>query len=205
MYKKDQETLYKEWINTRDHTNAGLAQGYGLRIGPDKKRLVFCRNSFMNLLNLGRFRWSTLNTTKLVLGYNTHKNVENTNASASQETVDSVLFYLYGIAKQFGESYAMRFVSTLTKFKIRDEERDIIDLPSCITKHSLFEKWCFSRGWIATTDNAGCYRFEARNTEENFWEDCETQEVCSWWKFLELWRVHLPHVCIRAPCYDTCG
>jgi hypothetical protein len=41
--------------------------------------------------------------------------------------------------------------------------------------------------------------------EETFWEDCETQEVCSWWKFLELWRVHLPHVYILVPCYDTCG
>jgi hypothetical protein len=80
MYKKEQEPLNKEWINTRDHTSAGLAQGYGLRIGPDKKRLVFCQNSFMNLLNLGRVRWSTLNTTKLVLVSNTHKNVENKNA-----------------------------------------------------------------------------------------------------------------------------
>jgi hypothetical protein len=109
------------------------------------------------------------------------------------------------MADQFGEIYAMRFVRMLTKFNLCDEERGIIDLPSCITNHSLFKKWCFSRRWIATTDNTGCYTFEARSTEETFWGDCETQEECSWWKFLELWRVHFPHVHIRAPCYDTCG
>jgi hypothetical protein len=85
----------------------------------------------------------------------THKNIENKNASASQETA-GVLFYLYDIAKQFGESYSTRFVRMLTKSKLRDEERGIIDLSSSITEHSLFEKWCFSRGWIATTDNTGC-------------------------------------------------
>jgi hypothetical protein len=73
MSKKEQEPLYKEWINARYHTSARLAQGYGLHIGPDKKRLVFCRNSFMNLLNLGPVRWSTLKTTKLVLGSNTQE------------------------------------------------------------------------------------------------------------------------------------
>jgi hypothetical protein len=92
MPKKEQEPLYREWINARDHKRPGLAQGYVLRIGPDKERLVLCRNSFMNVLNLGRFRWITLNSTKLVLGANKHKNVESKNASASQETVDSVLF-----------------------------------------------------------------------------------------------------------------
>jgi hypothetical protein len=84
MSKKDQEHLYKEWINDQDHILNGLAYGYGLRIGPDKKCLVLCRNSFMNVLNLGRARWITLNSTKLVLGANKHKNVENKNTSARQ-------------------------------------------------------------------------------------------------------------------------
>jgi hypothetical protein len=75
----------------------------------------------MNLLNLGWVRWSTLDKTKLVLGANKHKNVESKNASAIQETVDSVLFYLYGIANQFGESYMTRFFRMLTKFKLCDE------------------------------------------------------------------------------------
>jgi hypothetical protein len=37
MTKTEQEPLYKEWINARKHTGAGIGQGYGLRIGPEKK------------------------------------------------------------------------------------------------------------------------------------------------------------------------
>jgi hypothetical protein len=109
------------------------------------------------------------------------------------------------IFNQFDESYAMHFTRMLTNFKLHDEECGSIDLTSSITKHSLFEKWCFSCGWIATTDNTGCYKkFEARNMEATFWKDSETQEVCAWRKFLELWRVHLPQVHMHVPCYDTC-
>jgi hypothetical protein len=93
----------------------------------------------------------------------------------------------------------------LTNFKLRDEEKAIIDLPNSITKRNLFEKWCFLRGWKAITDNIGDYKFEDRNTKETFWEECDTLEIFSWWKFRDLWNRHLPHVRIRAPCYDTCG
>jgi hypothetical protein len=65
---------------------------------------------------------------------------------------------------------------------------------------------CFLRGWKAIPDNIGNYKFEERNTEEIFWEECDTAlEICSWWKFHDLWNRYLPHVRIRAPCYDTCG
>jgi hypothetical protein len=103
--------------------------------------------------------------------------------------VDSVLSYLSDIAKQYGECYAMRFVRMIMKFRLRDEE-EMIDLPSNITKQS----------WIARADNCGVYSCEEQNTEKTFWEDCETQEICSWWKFRELWAKHLPRVRIRNPC-----
>jgi hypothetical protein len=109
-------------------------------------------------------------STRLSLGSKKHKHITNNNASASQETIDPVLFYFHGITKQFGESYATQFVRMLIKFKPRDEDKGIIDLPSSIMKHSFFEKWCFSLGWKTTTDNTGCYKFEDRNTEETFWD-----------------------------------
>jgi hypothetical protein len=78
-------------------------------------------------------------------------------------------------------------------------------LPNSITKRNIFEKWCFLRGWKAIPDNIGEYKFEERNTKETFWEECDTIEICSWWKFRDLWNRYLPHVRIRAPCYDNWG
>jgi hypothetical protein len=80
--------------------------------------------------------------------------MRNTNAAVSQETSDSVVSYLTDIEKN-GESYATRFMRMLTKFKLRDEEKGIIDLPNSITKRNIFEKWCFLRGWKAIPDNIG--------------------------------------------------
>jgi hypothetical protein len=205
MTKKEQEPVFKEWINARDITSAGVSQGYGLRIGPNKGWVALCQNSFKNMLHLRRKRWNTLYCTRLRLGSNIHKNMGNTNAAVSQETNDSVVSYLTDIAKQFVESYATRCVRMLTKFKLREGEKGIIDLPNSITKRNLFEKWCFLRGWKAILDNIGDYKFEERNTKETFWEECDTLKICSWWKFRDLWNRHLPHVCIRTPCYETCG
>jgi hypothetical protein len=57
-------------------------------------------------------------------------------------------FNLYGIAKQFGESYATRFVRMLTKFKLRDEERGIIDLPSSINYQSQSIREVMLQPWV---------------------------------------------------------
>jgi hypothetical protein len=128
----------------------------------------------------------------------------NTNAAVSQETSDSAFSYLTDIARQFGESYETRFVRMLTKFKLRDEEKGTIDLPNKIKKSNLFENLCFLRGWRAILYNIGDYKFEERNTDDTFWEECDTLNISSWWKFCDLWNHYLPHVRIRSPCYDTC-
>jgi hypothetical protein len=168
MTKNEQEPVFNEWINARDTTSAGVSQGYDLRIGPNKRRVALCQNYCKNMIHLRQERWNTLYCTRLHLESNIHKTVGNTNAAVSQETSDSAVSYLTDIAKQFGESYATQFVQMLTKCKLRDEEKGIIDFPNSITKRNLFEKWCFLRGWKAIPDNIGDYKFEERDTKETF-------------------------------------
>jgi hypothetical protein len=124
--KKEKEPVFKEWINARDITNADVSQGYGLRSGPNKGWVALFQNSFKNMLHLRQKRWSTLYCTCLHLGSNIYKNMGNTNAAVSQETSDSVVSYLTEIAKQFGESYATRFVRMLKKSKLHDEEKGLL-------------------------------------------------------------------------------
>jgi hypothetical protein len=113
----------------------------------------------MNLLNLGRKRWASLISTRLILGKHNNKNSGNQNGAVNQETEDSVLFYLQGIAKVHGEWYATRFFQMLTKFKLRDEEKGIIDLPLSLRKRRLYDKWCQSRVWRDTPDARGTYTY----------------------------------------------
>jgi hypothetical protein len=78
-------------------------------------RVYLCRNSFVNLLNLGRKRWARLISTILILIKHNHKNSGNLNGAVNQETDDSVLFYLQGIEKVHAECFATRFIRMLTK------------------------------------------------------------------------------------------
>jgi hypothetical protein len=123
MTKQQQEPIYKEWISSRENSNTGLVQGYGLRVGLNKTILPLCRNSFVNLLNLPRRTWETLMHTRLELGSNGNNNICNKNADISKDASESVVWSLWGIAAQYGESYATHFVRMMTKFKLRDKEK----------------------------------------------------------------------------------
>jgi hypothetical protein len=59
MGKKEQDALYKELINGRRR----VAHGYNLRIGDDMSTLYsmfLCRNSFLNILCVGKTRYTNL-------------------------------------------------------------------------------------------------------------------------------------------------
>jgi hypothetical protein len=60
MTKKEKEPVFKEWINARDITSAGVSQGFGLRIGTNKGWVALCQNSFKNILHLRQKRWNTM-------------------------------------------------------------------------------------------------------------------------------------------------
>jgi hypothetical protein len=86
LSKNEQEPYYKEWINGREMTKLGRAQGYSLCIGAKKSCVYLCRNSFMNLLNLGRKRWPRLISTRPIFGKHKHKNYGNQNGAVNQDT-----------------------------------------------------------------------------------------------------------------------
>jgi hypothetical protein len=81
-----QEPYYKELVNHHGMMKLGRVQGYSLRIGANKSRVFLCRNSFVNLLNLGRRRWARLISTRLIIRNHKHKNSVNQNDAVNQET-----------------------------------------------------------------------------------------------------------------------
>jgi hypothetical protein len=69
--KKEQDALYKELINGRHNRS----RGYNLRIGNDKTNgysMDLCMNSFLNLVAIGRKRFTNLSMTLFLPGKNNH-------------------------------------------------------------------------------------------------------------------------------------
>jgi hypothetical protein len=89
MTKKEQEALYKELINGRHNRS----RGYNLRIGNDKKNcysMDLCMNSFLNLVAIGRKRFTNLSMTRFLPGKNKHKNNGKNYCALTQDVVGSV-------------------------------------------------------------------------------------------------------------------
>jgi hypothetical protein len=116
-----------------------------------------CRNSFLNVLNLGHDRMNTINKTHFDPGPNIHNNAGNKNASFSNEIRQSVHDFVKEKGDSCGECYASRLIRHITKHELCDEEKDTVDLPSNFTKRNLYEQYCYGRGRAPKADNKGRY------------------------------------------------
>jgi hypothetical protein len=209
MGKKEQYALYKELINGRRR----VAHGYNLRIGDDMATgysMFLCRNSLLNILGVGKTRYTNLHATRFTPGMNTHKNSGNSHAAMTAGTKQCVIDFINQKGKEEGEVYATRIIRSLAGYELREEEKWVIDLPSNTSRREMYEKYCFERGWAPKSDSKSRYprlgEYNNRINDNFFWEpDIGTQEVCSWWAFIQLWQEHFSHIKIRAPCNDTCG
>jgi hypothetical protein len=169
----EQDALYKELINGRHNRS----RGYNLRIGNDKRtgyNMDFCMNSLLNLVAIGRKRFTNLYMTHFMSGKNTDKNNGNSYCVLTQYVVDSVLTFIRDKGAKEGEVYTTRVIHSLTKIELRDEEIDDVELPSNTTKREMYELYCFNSGWTVKSDNKGRYPkvvdYKQRKVDDMFWQ-----------------------------------
>jgi hypothetical protein len=53
----------------------------------------------------------------------------------------------------YRECYTTRIVRVLTKYKLRDEEKDMIELPSHYTQRSMYARYCYKNEGLTRSDN----------------------------------------------------
>jgi hypothetical protein len=172
MTKSEQDALYKEFFNGSHHRSGG----YNIRIWDDKDSgysLLFCRNTFINVLSIGRKHRNKLLETRLVPGRNINKNVENNHAALLSDVKESVIHFIKDKGREGGEVYATRIIISLTGHELRDEEKGAVDLPSNTSRCEMYEKYCFDHGWTPKPDNKGRYpkvsEYPKRKNDDMFW------------------------------------
>jgi hypothetical protein len=109
MKKKEQDALYKELINGRRHRSAGC----NLRIGHATGNgycFYLCRNSFLNVLGIGKKRYKTLKETSFIPGANLHKNTGNQHADLSAKVTSSVVNFIQQNGVEECEVYATHII-----------------------------------------------------------------------------------------------
>jgi hypothetical protein len=124
--KKEQYALYKELINGRRR----VAHGYNLGSGDDMAigySMFLCRNSFLNIIGVGKTRYTNLQATRFTPGMNTHNNSGNSHAVMPAGTKQSVIDFINQKGKEEGEVYATRIIRILDGCELREEEKGVIE------------------------------------------------------------------------------
>lgn len=207
--KVEYQSLYKK----RSRSSSDLHRLY-YRLSVPGFDIPLCGNSFRNFYVLLRRSWKSLTVEcKKGSGPIAHRNLGNNNRginSCRAIAKPSVVSFLEDVCKSYGEAYATRFVREVTGLSLRQEEENLVELPSRFTKRKLYAEYCFSRGYKIKANAKGSYgkvsSYELREYDELLWpEDSIALTVCSWKDFLSIWKEEFSYMKIRNPCEDTCA
>jgi hypothetical protein len=119
---------------------------YRFKLGGETERdACICIHAFRNLLSVGRRAWSRLMKSAISTapGPIKHGNVGLKNrylGSVLYETENDVVAFITRIGEEHGESYATRYVRERTSIGLRNDEEEVIDLPSSFSKRKLYER-----------------------------------------------------------------
>ena len=132
------------------------------------------------------------------------------NNSVKEDILLSLHDYFKKDLKEEGDDYASRQVRTaLGVSYLRDNELEGVRLPPFFTKRIIYERWCYSRGWVVPrglqTDKT--YKlYTKRQVNDDEWpEGSESLPICSRSKFMSFWKQEYPTIKIAAQAKDTCA
>jgi hypothetical protein len=129
----------------------------------------------MNVLSLGGEWLKQLLVTRFEPGPNINNNEQHNNVALAPLIWQGIIDYGNEQGRIHGESYASIIVRALTKYELRDEEKDTVGLPSNFTKRSMYEQYCYESGWAIKADNKGRYppvaEYAKRNTTDILWQE----------------------------------
>ncbi len=226
--KDERYTLLKEWMrigfaNQEMNFNARRQKKlkphdhpFKLPFGPQGEMLGFCKRTFCNMLSIKRRKWNTLRDSVIskLPGPIPSKMLGNKNQSKSSNSVachDDVIKFLKEFGDARGEPYATMFVRETTGIGIRNEDADVVQLPSSYTHRQIYEIFCYERGWVVNKEgDSGNYshlsQFSRRVPDGVTWcDDDEPSVICSYTSFMRKWRRHCSKIVIRPKSEDICG
>jgi hypothetical protein len=189
---------------------------YHLSFGGDKI-LSVCQNTFRALFHCtGENQWSTLMKEVKESGASSLKPHGNTGNKARAvnsplgKSKPSLVNYLTDIKEKHGELPATHFVREESGTTTRDDDVDTVELPSHYSKRTIYERFCYSRGWIAKCTKKGNYGKVADYAKRPyddvlFPEGSEYLDVPAWSSFCDVWAEEFPKMKIRSPSEDICG
>ena len=176
---------------------------------------TLCQQGFQNLFGLRKVAYATLCKSTETTGCNVavrHANEGNRHhARGSGKTRSRALIkeFLDQQGRDLGGPHATRFVREAAGIGIRDDDTNIIQLPSSLSKRKLYAQFCYQQGYKVRANAKGNYGriadYPTRTDDD--WRSLrrEPGPVCSYASFLKVWETDCKYLKIKPPAEDTCN
>lgn len=124
-------------------------------------------------------------------------------AAQANKTIKSeltaALHVYFAELEEMGSPRAIRVVrDKLGGFGIRDDDVDIIELATSVSKCGLYKRFCNGRGWDPQTDSIGKMEMVPMDGQDQ-------QQVPSWPTFLDFWKVNYLKLIVPKARQVICG
>jgi hypothetical protein len=203
--KIEQQTLLKEWIKYADTISKAYRRGDILKraayILPGTTHLI-CKDALCRLLGVGKFQWTTVITLA-------KKNTPPTHGLIGREgnkldrTLEQILSDYFGELQTLAQPRATLVVRSLVRDQVqtelREDDQTIVELPSHMTKRSLYNRLLLELGWKCTYDS------KSRIVETLPVDGVEQDHYPSWGSFRRYWSKHYPKLFIAGAREDVCN
>jgi hypothetical protein len=116
----------------------------------DNNPLFLCRNAVVEIFNIGYYRMFKLSKYVDLPEIPMHGlagKAPTWAKSASRVSCDEGLKLFFEDLKHEAEPHGMRVVRERTQVGLRDDDIDLIELPSSMTKRNLYHQFCYGRGY----------------------------------------------------------
>ena len=162
---------------------------------------LVCQSTLMRLLGIGPDAWKTVNlaaATNMVPVHGLKGRASNFAMGAA--TTASLHAFFQGL-KAHACPRATRFVRTESGFELRDNDEEVMDLPTSWTKRAVFARWLDECGWSIVTDAIG----RTTISEKEGVAAATRILYCSWASFIGVWKSDFAYLLIPKSREDICG
>jgi ribosome-binding protein aMBF1 (putative translation factor) len=201
-----QHILVVEWMKYGSSNKyGGRAEQHMSYLFPGCSKYRVCKNAVARIIGYGQKHWTTCSTAAKNNMLPVHGHVGYESNAKLPQVYQAALLTFFQRTEQLAAPRATRYVRGFTANgnfiqKTCDDNEHLVELPTCLSKRSLYHRFLIDNGFTMTFDSKGrmVNTSAVPNVEQSF------DYPPSWPTFLLYWNDNFSHVIIPKASEDIC-
>jgi hypothetical protein len=203
--KAGQQNLLKDWIKYSDCLSVAYKRGDARKrtnfLLPGTTHLI-CKGALCRLLGIGMDPWKTVTKmakNNLPPSHGLSGKVGNKVDDSIEETLRNFFTEILTFAQPRASLVIRSLVCEEVVTELWEDDKDIVQLPSHMTKRSLYDRLLLQIGWKYIYDS------KSGIIERQAVEGTDQQQAPAWSSFRRYWAKHHPKLFIAGAREDVCN